>query len=369
MNSNPLPFSDTPLAKRLLETSPAAVAVVDSKRTIIFVNQQLTDLLGFSSQELIGRHSDVIMPQLSQCASAVLDAHFTSQFSCNENRLPAEPTLAVNKSGMCVPVTISLHEISGSNQSWFLAYLAFAGSQPVDDGVLKAERLEAIEQMVSGLAHESRNAMQRAVACLDLLDLDLNCHPAQMLLSKKIRKSLSDIFDNYEQVRRYAQPISIKMECVNLPNLCQIAFNELAVDCDHLEFSESSTPDDLVFVDRGKLKLLFAHILENAVDAAEGIARIEIRCHRQKWHDAEAVKISVRDHGKGFDDTSLEHAFEPFYTSKQHGTGLGLAVCHRIAEAHQGQITASNHPNGGAIIEIVIPAPIAQGSPHSSAVH
>ncbi len=68
-----------------------------------------------------------------------------------------------------------------------------------------------------------------------------------------------------------------------------------------------------------------------------------------------AIEIEIRDNGEGLDPQTTLRLFEPFYTTKQHGTGLGLAICRRIAEAHDGRIHAANHPDGGTVVEVVVP--------------
>ena len=103
------------------------------------------------------------------------------------------------------------------------------------------------------------------------------------------------------------------------------------------------------------MKRVVRHLLENAIDASDGPARIEVGCKRIRWQEDAAVRLSVRDHGSGFNGDSLSQALEPFYTTKQHGTGLGLAFCRRVVEAHQGVIQVASHADGGAVIAITLP--------------
>ena len=68
------------------------------------------------------------------------------------------------------------------------------------------------------------------------------------------------------------------------------------------------------------------------------------------------VKIVVRDHGPGLSEEILKHVFDPFFTSKPQGLGMGLAICRSIVERYGGRIRVSNHANGGALFEISLPA-------------
>jgi signal transduction histidine kinase len=69
------------------------------------------------------------------------------------------------------------------------------------------------------------------------------------------------------------------------------------------------------------------------------------------------VSIHIRDSGPGLSAEVLDRVFEPFMSTKETGTGLGLSICRRIVEAHQGIIRAGNHPGGGAVFSVYLPAP------------
>ena len=208
---NRLLFADAPLAQEMLEVSPAAVAVVDDDGTIQFVNQNFTDLLGFSSDEILGQSCKMILPDTLFCDVVPHDAHqFKS--TCARKHGNDKTVYARGKDGLEKPVTLSVHAISPSRNGLRVFNLVAEHHPRLDSSQIKSERLSAVAQMVSGLAHESRNALQKAVACLDLLELDLKSNKDLMLLTNQIRKSLGELLENYDEVRRYAAPIQLKLE-------------------------------------------------------------------------------------------------------------------------------------------------------------
>ena len=87
--------------------------------------------------------------------------------------------------------------------------------------------------------------------------------------------------------------------------------------------------------------------------ALQGGGAIHVRAGRS----GDCVAIDVRDDGPGFEDDDLPKVFDPFFTTKEpgHGTGLGLAICQRIADGLGGGIRAANHPEGGAVMTLLIP--------------
>ncbi|WP_442509383.1 sensor histidine kinase [Novipirellula sp. SH528] len=350
-------LADTPLVRRLLQSSPAAAAVIDSDGIVLFANEKLTQLLGYSQDELSGHSANLFFAGPKNCLFQAQGARCGSQ--SEREKLDGERTFVIRcKNQKELTVNITLQPITGSNESPFLAHFVGSNKPQMDPKLLQSERLAAIAQMASGLAHESRNALQRAMACLDLLELDLQNDPEQMNLSQGIRDSLADLMGNYEEVRRYAEPITIKPQRVCLLHICQVAFDEIAVRHDYfphqLRFSRASEQSDVVHVDREKMKLVCHHLIVNALDASREVAEIDVHCERVRRSDDDAVKLTFHDHGHGFDAETLPLVFEPFYTTKQHGTGLGLAICRRIVEAHRGTLEAVNHDDGGAVIEMTM---------------
>jgi two-component system sensor kinase FixL len=125
--------------------------------------------------------------------------------------------------------------------------------------------------------------------------------------------------------------------------------NELALD--KIELSLSCAGPQYVMADQIQLQQVMLNLIRNACDALES-------CPRKKIHitsegtTPDKVLIAVRDSGKGFKEKDIELVFKPFYTSKETGMGMGLAISKRIIEAHGGRMWARNHPRGGAVVFI-----------------
>ncbi|MCE9607065.1 MAG: ATP-binding protein [Planctomycetia bacterium] len=104
-----------------------------------------------------------------------------------------------------------------------------------------------------------------------------------------------------------------------------------------------------------RLDQVFRNLFENAVAACPAIARIEVVCSDDEFDGRPAIRIDVRDNGKGLTPAEAERVFAPFYTTKPKGTGLGLAIVARIIEAHGGTIAAHSRNNNGAEFSLILP--------------
>jgi hypothetical protein len=226
-----------------------------------------------------------------------------------------------------------------------------------DEQIRRNERLAAIGQTVTGLAHESRNALQRSKACLELLALEVEDRPEAQDLVRRVLKAQDHLHHLLEEVRTYAAPISpTRAEC-RLDELWRDTWAQLADDRAgrniHL-LEEPHEVDLKVIADGFGIRQVFRNILENAIAACSDPGEVRVRCRETTLGGAPAVQISFADNGPGLNAEQRQRIFEPFYTTKTRGTGLGMAIAARIVEAHDGQI-AVGQPEKGAELVVTLP--------------
>jgi len=224
--------------------------------------------------------------------------------------------------------------------------------------LLQAERLAAIGQTVTGLAHESRNAFQRSQACLEMLELELEDRPEALELVARIQRALDHLHHLYEEVRDYAAPINLERQTCELSHVWRDAWSHLDVarGKSAVQLCERNECGDLrCKVDRFAIEQLFRNILENALDACPRPGRIDVQCQPARLNEQPAIRISIRDNGPGFDPVARDKVFDAFFTTKTKGTGLGMAIAKRIVEAHGGTITTGRSAGPGAEILITLP--------------
>ena len=224
--------------------------------------------------------------------------------------------------------------------------------------LLQSERLAAIGQMMTGLAHESRNALQRSQACLEMIALDVQHMPETLEMVEDAQKAQDYLHHLYEEVRGYAAPIKLKRERCHLGELLDEVWLQLAIVREgrkaHLNQEENGL-DLCCEVDRQSVGQVFRNILENALSACPDPVELRARWSEAETNGRTAVLISLRDNGPGLTLEARRKIFEPFFTTKTQGTGLGMAIAKRIVEAHGGQIELGPDSVRGAEIQIRLP--------------
>jgi len=223
---------------------------------------------------------------------------------------------------------------------------------------LQAERLAAIGQMVTGLAHESGNALARSQACLEMLALEVEGRPEALDLIQRTQKAQDHLRHLYEEVRGYAAPLKLDCDRWDVGDICRQAWDNLALRRQGRSASLTAAPaacDRHGWVDPFRLEQVFRNILENALAACPDPAAIAVSFAEAELDGRPALRVSVRDNGPGLNPEQRQRIFDPFFTTKTKGTGLGMAIARRIIEAHGGQISVGAAATPGAEIILILP--------------
>jgi signal transduction histidine kinase len=227
-----------------------------------------------------------------------------------------------------------------------------------EEKLVEAERLAAIGQMMTGLAHESGNALARSQSCLEMLAWEVEDRPEALALIQRIQKAQDDLRQLYEEVRGYAAPMKLEREAWDVAGVWRQAWQNLAVSRrgrDATLLEQTGGTALVCPADPFRLDQVFRNIFENSLAACADPVRIVIRAEDTELDGRPALCISVQDNGPGLNAEQKKNIFEPFFTTKTKGTGLGMAIALRIVEAHGGVIGVGPALGGGAEIRITLP--------------
>jgi signal transduction histidine kinase len=217
-----------------------------------------------------------------------------------------------------------------------------------EERLVQSERLAAIGQTVAALAHEYGNALQMISGAIERLRLRFEDEPrARELvpealdLLEQMQRAQGRMQRLSDDVRSFAAPLHLERARWDLGEILRATWSDLAPsragrDTSLRELGE--TGDLECEVDRIFIEQVFRNILENSLAACEGRVEIEVEWADAAIGEASAVRAAIRDDGPGLSPEAREKIFEPFYTTKAKGTGLGMAIAQRIVAAHGGTI-------------------------------
>lgn len=214
--------------------------------------------------------------------------------------------------------------------------------------VLKAERLSAIGELSGRLAHDLRNPLSVIKMSVDLIKQN----PADSKLSDPtitkridlIEKSIDRISHQVDDVLGYVRNSPLKLTSTSIPNLIDDSLSKINVPTD-VEINVSKK-DLTIDCDPVKLDAVFINLIVNAIQAMPEGGKIIITMEEKD----NLIILNFSDSGPGISEENIDKVFEPLFTTKQKGTGLGLASCKNIIEQHQGEISVKNNPTTFTII-------------------
>ena len=230
--------------------------------------------------------------------------------------------------------------------------------QQAEERARQAERLAAIGQMMTGLTHESRNALQRATANLEMLEFDLENRPDLLELTHRTKKALDDLHRLFEEVRGYAAPIKLERVRYDLQRVWSRTWKNLegARGGKDVQLREETNGLQLqCLIDPRRIEQVIRNIFENSIAVVPEAGEIVVRCADADINGAPAIRVSFRDNGPGLTTEQAQSIFDPFFTTKKKGTGLGMAIAKQIVEAHGGTIEVKHPSQPGAEIIVTLP--------------
>jgi hypothetical protein len=316
-----------------------AVVMLNNDGNVSTWNDGAQKLFEYSPHSVYGKHYSLFFPEGTNGNS--LPSEHLKQ-AREKGRAEFEGKL-VDRSGvsfLCHSIIRPLHE-NGNTKGFVFVSRDVTELHEAHSRALQAERLAAVGQMVTGLAHESRNALQRIQASVNRIVRRSRENKEILEIALEIERAGEDLSQLYEAVREYAAPIHLKVQNFNIMDIWREVWSQVEPvrSGREVRYEENTCDVDLsTSIDDYRLGQVFRNLIENTLAACEDPVRIEISCRDVKHRGASALEVTVSDNGPGFSAGAKERAFEAFFTTKQKGTGLGLAIIKRIVEAHGGQV-------------------------------
>jgi len=257
---------------------------------------------------------------------------------------------------------------------------AYEDLRKTQEQLLQSEKMSAVGQLIAGVAHELNNPLTAILGYAQLLETEGLNQRAQDFVSKLFKQAQRThrVVQNLLSFARQRKP---QRDDVDVRKVLEetLTLRDYDLKSNNIQVqSELPSEPAIVVADPHQIEQVFLNIINNAVDAileTRHTGTLKIRIASQNGH----VCTQFIDDGAGIKDP--KRIFDPFYTTKSvgKGTGLGLSICYGIVKEHGGDILASNNPEGGAMIEVKLPAAVAttpQSEPartvprlHDGAIH
>ena len=224
-----------------------------------------------------------------------------------------------------------------------------AALKAMQERVKRMERLAAVGEMAAGLTHEIKNPLASLTGAIQLIAEDLpDNHPSERLMRIVLREAdrLNRLVGDFLM---FAKPSAGRVQPVETGRAIQETVDLFLHDSGRarrLGMETVLVPDTYVLMDPGQFRQVMLNLLLNAADAIKANGKIWVDMEQTT---RENVCVRVKDTGCGILEENLSNIFNPFFSTKPRGTGLGLSVVHRIVEAHGGWLDVQSTPGKGSV--------------------
>ena len=235
--------------------------------------------------------------------------------------------------------------------------------QAAEAAMRRSERLAALGQMSAGLAHELRNPMGTMRNSAELLMK--NVDPSNELALEMASFIVSEVDRSNSLITRFldfARPLKLKREMTDVTQVIDRAVQQIERHKAPFEVAiyKNYSPDIRPFPMDGELmELVIYNLILNAVQASPPRGTVTVKTRQNE--DEDMVEIAVIDSGSGIDPKHIENIFNPFFTTKAHGVGLGLAIVSKIVDEHGGKISVDSEPGSGSVFRVYLPMEEREG--------
>jgi two-component system, LuxR family, sensor kinase FixL len=343
------------LAAAMLDTAPAIVVLLDDAFNVVNVNKYVEEFSGNSPHRLLG------LDWIEHCIATGDRDSFRQAVRrvLNGERLRGHSA------------TLECSGCGAREFAWWGALLPerlgegrillvghdLTPLREAQERAMQSERLAAIGQMTTGLGHESRNALQRSQAALDRLRLRVADRPDLVEFVDQLENAQEHLLYLYDEVRDYAAPVRLKKSLVRPWAIVAEAWDDLMMVHSQRCARLMQSGDEHVEIvgDLHGLKQVFRNILENSLAACIDPVLIEVEHSSADEANESWLVLSFRDNGPGFSPETRMKLFEPFFSTKVKGTGLGMPIARRLVEAHGGAISVGAAACEGAELLVELP--------------
>jgi two-component system sensor histidine kinase HydH len=343
-------LQDTSAIKDQVVTSlPVGLIATDKDGKIAFYNSAAERITGLDLAQARGKESDTVLPRHLCGLKESLDLGE----SISEKEMECEFT--ENK---IVPVSISASKIineEGQFVGQVLIIRDLGEVRRLQDEIRRTEKLAAIGGLAAGVAHEIRNPLSSIKGIASYYKDKFEDGSEDKEMAGVMIEEVDRLSRVISELLEFARPTKLNLKPSNLNELLKHSARliEQEATAKNVQVQMDLNPDSVrADVDPDRLTQCFLNLYLNALQVMENGGQLTIR---SSTRGDDSVVIDIKDNGAGISPDDLGKIFDPYYTTKPKGTGLGLPIVHKIIEAHQGQVKVRSTVGQGTVFSIILP--------------
>ncbi len=337
----------------VLASMTNGLVTIDPEKRIVTLNQMAVRILARREEEMAGRNLEEVLG-----VSHPLSAMLTETLSEGEGLFLSERELKRGEETLWILASTSVLTDGEKKAIGALAiFQDITEMKGLEEKLRQADRLAALGTLSAGLAHEIKNPLSAIKTFVQLLPKKVEnlsfMERFNVTVPREIERINQLVEDLLELTRTRKRPfvhVDVNQLILQVTDLHdeEMARKQIVFE-DHLDRSLRG-----IHGDPDKLYRAFSNLIINALQAMPGGGRLSVSSRVEK-SGSPRVKIAFRDTGIGMDEVTAKNIFNPFYTTKDKGVGLGMALAHKIMEDHRGSIEVTSEKGKGALVVLRTP--------------
>jgi two-component system, NtrC family, sensor histidine kinase PilS len=338
----------------ILQSMTTGLITFDMSGSILYMNRFAENILQIDRYRTVGKDHKKVFGDRAQELSTIVDEQLMSTSPELEREIEI-----VNNKRIQIPLglrAVPLYDTDGSRRGVMVNFRDLTEKNKLLEMLRQSERMAAIGELSAAIAHEIRNPLASISNALELLsDTFEKRNPEVMKLLNIIEKESSRLQRISSDFLKFARMSSPNIQPVNLRKILDEMTTLVANDprkTQDITIKNKVNGNVAVLFDIDQLKQLVINILINSLEALDGRGDIDIALEDHSYGTENYVRVIFNDSGPGFPEEAIGRMFEPFYSTKKEGTGLGLALVRKIAISNHGRVSAWNSDEGGAVVAL-----------------
>jgi PAS domain S-box-containing protein len=354
----------------IIQSIGAGLITLDLERRITSFNTGAEDVLGYSSEEVLGKYLDEVLPP-EESRKLLPDIISPGQSLLNrEMEVTAKDESSVFI-GFTVTPRIDNHNLKVGT---IISFRDISKIKQMQTEVIRMDRLASLGVLASGIAHEVRNPLAGIKTIAQTLEEEFEENDNRREYLKRIVRQVNRLDELLRTLFSYArpqEPVRQKHQLLEIIQEVSVLMDD-RIKKKNINFIKEINPNiPDIYVDFHQIQQVFINLFLNAIEAMPNGGLLELKADiaqtiihpldRRKNRfprmskEATYVEVKVKDTGCGIKTENKDVIFDPFFTTKPQGTGLGLSIVYRIIEEHKGKIIVDSIVGKGSIFTLLLP--------------
>ncbi|MHB8770286.1 MAG: ATP-binding protein [Syntrophales bacterium] len=337
-------FSDS-----LVENMPIGLIAVDYQGRLIAFNQTAEAILGRSAREVLGKGAEEVLPEgLREIFRRLV----------GEGRASEREIDFTAVEGRTIPLEViatMLREEDDAFVGYVILFRDMTEIRRLKQEVARSQRLASLGSLAAGVAHEIRNPLSSIKGFATYFRERYRENPDDRETAETMISEVDRLNRVITQLLEFARPLTMKRIPTSLPVVIRHALRTVEGQATQkgirIETDIPAAPAEIP-LDADRMSQVLLNLLLNAVAATDAGGSIGVSLKQQ---DDGTIRIAIADTGAGIRPEDLPRVFDPYFTTKPSGTGLGLPIVQKIVEAHGGTIHIASEAGKGTTVTLLLP--------------